>query len=286
MPTSAVSTKVMNFLAASLLASVLFFLGACSEQDDDSPVVATVNGDSIHESEIAAQLEGIPAQLLQGREKQVRQQILDQLIQRTLVLQEADRLNLEDDPDFQKQLHNLYDQLTYNTVIQKKLEEALTDDAIRAAYEATKEQRAFPAVKAAHILVETKKEALDILKVVTPENFTEIAQTKSKGPSAKNGGDLGWFRKESMLPAFAEAAFATAPGTIAKQPVKTQFGWHVIYVEAKNDRFIPPFETVVDALRAEMSQQVVQGYLADLKSKAKIDIKQQETPNEDAASEE
>jgi peptidyl-prolyl cis-trans isomerase C len=282
----AVSSKSVNLIVAGLMMGTALLLGACSEEEDSSPIVATVNDSPIRESEITAQLEGIPAQLLQGREDQVRQQILDQLIQRTLVLQEAERLNLDNDPEFQKQLHNLHDQLTYNTVIQKKLEEALTDDAVHAAYEATKAQRAFPAVKASHILVETKKDAEDILKVVTPKNFAEIAQAKSKGPSAQNGGDLGWFRKESMLPAFAEAAFATAPGTVAKQPVKTQFGWHVIYVEAKNDRFIPPFENVADALQAEMSQQIVQGYLADLKSKANIDIKQQETSNKDAAPQE
>ena len=154
--------------------------------------------------------------------------------------------------------------------MQNKIKEALTKEVVVGAYEKSKASMAYPAVKARHILVKTKKEAEDIIRVATPKNFADLAKEKSVGPSATNGGDLGFFKKEAMVPAFADVAFATKKGSIAKKPVKTQFGWHVIYVEDKNDAYVPPFAQVEAQLRNQLTQAIITGYMNGLKAKANI----------------
>ncbi|MDD9911501.1 MAG: peptidylprolyl isomerase [Alphaproteobacteria bacterium] len=261
-------------LASAVALSVM--LAACGDKDEHGGVAAIVNGSKIYAEDIAGPFATIPAQLLQGREDEIRKQILEQLIQRELIRQEAKRIKLDDNKEFQKQLENARDQLVNNFVLKQKLDETLTDEALRQTYEATKQTRAYPATKARHILVKTEAEAKDLLKVVTPQNFADMAKEKSVGPSAPAGGDLGWFRKEAMIPAFSEVAFGTQRGTIAKDPVQTQFGWHVIYVEDKNDVYVPSFEQVQEQLRAELGHTVVQGYLKELREKAVVSIKEQE----------
>lgn len=258
-----------SWMAATVAVAVL--VGACGDdKGDQGKVLATVNGDKVYEGQVAKQMEGIPAQLLQGREGQVRQQLVDRLVEQKLIEQEAARLDIQDDEAYRQQLDQARKQLQANFVVQKKLDQTLTPEVLRQAYEATKAQRAFPAVKAKHILVATEAEANNLIAVATPDNFTQLAREKSIGPSKDNGGELGWFRREAMVPEFAAVAFGTQVGTVAKRPVKTQFGWHVILVEDRNEAFVPPFEQVAEAMKQELSQQVVQGYLTELRQSATI----------------
>ena len=259
-------------------------LTACSkEENKDSPVIAVVNGTKIHAEQVAGPLATIPANLRQGREAQLRDQVLNQLIQRELVLQAGNEANLKNDDFYKKRMAELAENLLYELTLQKAIDKGLTQELMAQHYEATKQQRAFPAAKARHILVKTEQEAKDIIKVATPENFAELAKEKSEGPSAPNGGDLGWFRKEAMVPAFAEVAFKTKPGTVAQSPVQTQFGWHVVFVENMTDTFVPPIQTVAGQLRQELSQQIAQKYLEDLRASAKITFPQAEANNAEAA---
>ncbi|TKW61756.1 MAG: peptidylprolyl isomerase [Blastochloris viridis] len=259
---------LLAVVAASALA-----LAACGGGDKDEQTGATlasVNGAAVKESRVDEQLSQIPAALMQGREADVKRQILDRVIDQELVAQEAKRLKITSDEEYKKQLALVENQLQANFVIAKKVSETLTTEALKQAYEASKANNTFPAVKASHILVPTESEANALLAQVNKDNFAEMAKKFSKGPSAQQGGELGWFRREAMIPEFASVAFNTPVGTVAKTPVKTQFGWHVILVEDRNDKYTPPFEQMEQQLRQEMSQQVVQGYLADLRKNATI----------------
>lgn len=236
------------------------------------PLVATVNGNPIYESRIAEQLEQIPNDLSKGREAEVRRELLDRVIDQELVAQEAKRLNVESDPEYRKQLKLTTLQLQANAVIARKVAEQLTPSRLRLRYEQIKSNLAFPAVKAKHILVKTEEEALGVIKIATPSNFASLAASVSTGPSAQQGGDLGWFRREAMIPEFAKVAFSTPIGQVAKSPVKTDFGWHVVLVEERNDHYIPPFEQVEPQLRQELAKTVTDNYLADLRKSASIRI--------------
>lgn len=246
-------------------------LAACGEDKGD--VAATVNGEAIYESDINQRMAQLPANLVQGREADIRRQLTESLVQQSLMEQEADKLNVENSDEFKNAMEQAEEQIKARLVIQQKVNAAVTDEAIAAAYEANKSRLAFPAVKARHILVASRQEAEDLIKVANASNFAQLASEKSIGPSKEQGGDLGWFRKEAMIPAFADVAFKTAPGTVASTPVQTQFGWHVVLVEDKNDTFIPPLEAVKEQIRQQLGQEVVAGVMRDLRQSAQVEYK-------------
>ncbi len=130
---------------------------------------------------------------------------------------------------------------------------------------------AFPAVKARHILVATQKDANDIIQIANRGNFAQLASERSIGPSKDQGGDLGWFRKEAMIPAFADVAFKTPVGSVASQPVQTQFGWHVIKLEETRIKEAPALDAVRDELRRQVEQDVVKAHIDALVEKANVD---------------
>ncbi len=262
-----VNMKMMSWgalVAASLL------LAACGKDDDSGKVVATVNGQSIKDGAITQQMAQMPPQMVQGNEATIRRQLLDQLVQQNIIDQEATKANVEADVVYQQQLKQAERQIKAGVLLQRKVDSVLTPDALRQAYESTKAQRAFPAVKARHILVATEAEAKALILAATPQNFAQLAREKSVGPSKDNGGELGWFRREAMTPEFAKVAFNTPAGTVAQAPVQTQFGWHVVLVEERNEKFIPPFEQVAQGIKQELSGQVAQAYLAELRKNAQI----------------
>ena len=115
--------------------------------------------------------------------------------------------------------------------------------------------------------------ALDVIKQLQGgADFATLAKEKSTDPSAKtNGGDLGYFRREAMVPEFAEAAFTIPPGTIGDKPVKSQFGWHVIKVEDRRQS-IPTFEEKEAELRDQLSREIVNALLADVRKGATIEV--------------
>ncbi len=263
--------KINKLIALTGGVALAAMLAACGgEQQSTGATLATVNGMAVKESRITEQLAQIPQTLLQGREAEIRKQLLDRVIDQELVAQEAKRLNVEKDADYQQRLKMLTLQLQADAVMARKISESVTDASIQTAYEARRAQLAFPAVKAKHILVASEAAANAIIAIVTPQNFSELARERSTSPNSSDGGELGWFRREAMIPAFARVAFSTPVGTVAPTPVKTEFGYHVILVEDRNDAYVPPLEQVAGQLREELAQTVVQGYLADLRRAATI----------------
>lgn len=246
-------------------------LAACGE--DKGQVAATVNGEAIYENDINSRMAQLPANLVQGREADIRRQLAESLVQQSLMEQEADKLNVTSEKEFKDAMAQAEEQLKARFVMKKKVDAAVTDEAIAAAYEANKSKMAFPAVKARHILVATQTEAQDLIKVANKSNFAQLATEKSVGPSKEQGGDLGWFRKEAMIPQFADVAFRTPVGQVAQQPVQTQFGWHVVLVEDKNDNFIPPLDAVKEQIRQQLGQEVVAGVISEMRQQAKVEYK-------------
>ena len=254
-----------------LAATLALGLAACGDKSEGTgKTLATVNGQDIRESLVNDQLKQIPANLLQGREANVRQQVLEGIIQQALLKQEAKKENITGQEAYKTQLAAIEAQLQANLLLSQKVSETVTTDKLRQAYEANKAKLAFPAVKAKHVLVPAEAQARDLIKIATPANFSELAKQYSKGPSAESGGELGWFRREAMIPEFAALAFSTPVGTVATTPVKTQFGWHVILVEDRNEQYVPPFEQVEPQLRQELSQSAAQQFLQDLRKKATV----------------
>jgi len=256
----------------TILAATLFsVLMASSAMAAADKVLVYVNDTPIHESDVEKQMDDMPQMLTMGREGEIREALLDRLVQQQLILQQADQLKIDKDPEFKAELEQLRDNLVFNYVISHKLKELVTPEAIQSYYDAHKNEFAYPAVEAAHILVKDEASAEAIIKQLEDgADFAKLAKEQSTGPAASNGGDLGWFGKGLMVQPFEDAAFSLKKGEFTKKPVKTQFGWHVILVKDKNMKYVPPLSEVEDKIRETMGHTVLADYLNDLKSKAKI----------------
>jgi peptidyl-prolyl cis-trans isomerase C len=149
---------------------------------------------------------------------------------------------------------------------------ATTDEAMKKVYEdASKQISGEQEVHARHILVETEEEAKAIEdELKKGADFAELAKKKSKDPGASDGGDLGFFTKDQMVPEFSNVAFALEPGKIS-DPVKSQFGWHIIKVEEKRNRKAPDFEQVKAQIETYVTRKAQADYVAKLRETAKVE---------------
>lgn len=267
--------KLLNrHLIISFFTVTLTFMGVTSVFADET--LAVVNGKNITESMLNtyAKQRGLkdPAKIQASQKKA----LVEEMINRELLYRVALEKNLDKQPDVIADLESAKVNLLAGAAMRKEIESQKipSDNELKAEYEKEKAQHSSHEYKARHILLKTEKEANDVIAQLDKGgDFVKLAKQKSTGPSAKNGGDLGWFRPEQMVPEFAKAAAELKKGTYTKKPVKTQFGWHVIMLEDTRDVASPSFEAVKDQLRMKMLNQKMEQYVASLKSKAKIEMK-------------
>ena len=182
---------------------------------------------------------------------------------------------LDKDPDFQRRAAFLQERALHGEVVEKEVIGKITDQEVRARYD--KEIAARPAVNevhARHILVKTKEEAEAIIKQLNDgADFQKLANEHTTDPSGKsNGGDLGYFGPGQMVPEFEKAAMALEPGSYTKEPVQTQFGWHVIKVEDKRPQQPPPFDQVKDQARSAVMRDKYFALVKEARADAKVEI--------------
>ena len=262
-------------LGAAVALSATFMSATASAEDK---VLAVVNGTPITQSMFEhykrmrlGQRAGHPLTEDQKRK------LLDELINRELIYQDALRAGMDKDPEVQQELeelkHNLYTSMRIRRLLQ---ENPVTEQAMREMYKAQVQEGAGKEYKARHILVKTEAEAKEIIKELRKgADFAQLAKEKSIGPSGKQGGDLGWFSGSQMVKPFADAVAEMKPGEYSRVPVKTQFGWHVIKLEDTRDVQPPSFEQVKGQIETIVQDKTIQDYIQSLKSKAKVEIKAQ-----------
>ena len=212
---------------------------------DEDPVVARVNGVDIRQSDLAFAEEEIGGNMPTIPPEQKRDYLINYLVDVIVLSQAAEKQNLGDRPDVKRRLTFDRSRLLMESLLQEAGKASLSEDAERKVYEeAVKQVKNEEEVHARHILVPTEDEAKAILaQLKGGADFATLAKEKSKDPGAAEGGDLGYFTKEQMVPEFAEVAFKLGKGQLS-DPVKTQFGWHIIKVEDKRVRPTPTFEQV------------------------------------------
>ena len=242
-------------------------------QNADDPVVATVNGASIHRSDVETARSQLPEQYRSLPMERLYQPLLNQLIRSKLLAQQAREEKLQETESHKRRLNLMEDRLLEEALLRRTIDEKVTEEALRARYDKTVKD--FPSkdeVRARHILVKTEDEATAIIKELDGgADFAKLAGEKSIGPSKSQGGDLNYFGRGQMVKEFEEAAFALDSGSYTKQPVQTQFGWHVIKVEDKRKSEPPAFEEAQNAIGEEMSQEVAQDLVEKLTEGAKIE---------------
>jgi peptidyl-prolyl cis-trans isomerase C len=264
-----------RLLLATTALAVLTLAGPARAQDAAAdPVVATVNGAQIHKSDVEAAYATLPEQYRQMPLEAVYDPLLDRVIDSRLLLAEADERNLAEEPEVQAEIAQARDNVLRDSLVEQAIEQGTSEERLRAAYEAMKSQPgfAFEETRASHILLASEAEAQEVLKQIQGgADFATLAKEKSTDPSAKtNAGDLGYFKRDQMVPEFAEAAFTIEPGTVGQTPVKSQFGWHVIKVEDRRQT-VPSFEDKQPELREQLAREIVTALLTDVREGASVE---------------
>ncbi|WP_104749380.1 peptidylprolyl isomerase [Helicobacter cynogastricus] len=225
---------------------------------------------------------------LQEKQKMV---LLDQAISNLLIEREAKKENLEDSPEFKNSLASYKKQLLVEVWVKHRAEaigkEQIPEDQLKQYYDTNKDKFVQQEAQARHILVKTEADARRIIselnkvpKTKVEKEFIKIANRDSIDPNTKNtknGGDLGKFQKSQMTPEFSKAVFELRPGTYTKTPVKTEFGYHVIYLMHKSQPITPTFEqakqSIIGILKEQQFQEYVKGELEKLRKQVVVDIK-------------
>lgn len=237
-----------------------------------NPVVAKVNGEEIKRSDVFNFISGLPDQVRQMPIQTLFPLALEQVVNNRVINSKATGSDLTNDPEVEKLVDQAKGQIVRNVFVERQVTEAITQKKLLKAYEELLDTVGNIAeVKARHILVEDETKAKELVtKLNEGADFATLAKENSTGPSADRGGDLGYFAKNEMVPEFADAAFALDAGSYTKEPVKTQFGWHIIKVEEKRTRPEPEFEAVKPQLEAQLRQQVLADLLEEWQKDAKI----------------
>jgi peptidyl-prolyl cis-trans isomerase C len=269
------------FLAATL-ALLLVAAGPVAAQDKD-PLIAKVNGTEIHQSDLAVAEEEagqLPPMSPDAKKDYLVQFMADMI----LVSKAAEAKKMGDGADFKRKIAFARNKLLMEQLLQSVGKEALTDEAMHKVYdEAVKQLGQEQEVHARHILIraapgdeKASKEAEDKIKAIIVrlkkgEDFAKVASEVTEDPSGKaNGGDLGYFSKEQMVPEFSDIAFKLEKDQIS-EPVKTQFGWHVIKVEDKRVKAVPKFEEVKPQIESYVTRKAQAELVTKLRAEAKIE---------------
>jgi peptidyl-prolyl cis-trans isomerase C len=202
-----------------------------------------------------------------------KEQLVDELVQRELLSQDAKQKNLDKTPEFVERLSEIKNSLLSQADLQEYLKaNAVTDEEIKAEYD-SKMANLGSEYKARHILVKTEAEAKKLIaELEKGADFIALAKKHSIDPMGAEGGDLGWFTADRMVAPFSEAVVALENGKFTKQPVQTQFGWHVILREDSRALTPPPLDAVKEQIRPMLQRQKAQAMIENLRKTGKVEI--------------
>jgi peptidyl-prolyl cis-trans isomerase C len=260
----------------ALLAGALMFsvpLAASAEATAGDQVVAKVDGVEIHQSDIALAEEELGASLPQDATPEARRNyLITHLVDMILLSRAAEEQGLSGSDDFKRRFAAMRTKLLAGLMLRQIAQKSVNEEAMHKVYDdAIKQMGDEQEVRARHILVETEDQAKAIqADLKKGADFAELAKQKSKDPAAADGGDLGYFTKDQMVPEFADVAFKLDKGQIS-DPVKTAFGWHIIKVEDKRKKPVPTYDQVKDQLATVVVQQSQADLVNKLRNQAKIE---------------
>jgi len=236
-------------------------------------VIAKVNGTDITEADVSMALMDLGDSIQQIPETQRHEYAVTYIIDLRLGAKAAREAKLLDDAEFKRRLGYQTDRMLFEEYSAAQAKKAVTDESMRALYaETVKNLKPETEIRASHILVETEDQAKDIVKrIKAGEDFAKLATELSKDPgSGQQGGDLGFFTKERMVPEFSTAAFALAAGQVS-DPVKSQFGYHIIKLVDKREKPVPTYDEVKDQIEQFMFRKNQQETIKALRETGKIE---------------
>lgn len=258
------------------LAAAILVLGApfgwaqvAPAKPADDPVVARVNGKELHRSEVDSAQRSVAAQ----GQQMTTEALIDQMVAGMLITEAGRKAKLADDPEVKRKTMQFEDRVIQQVYISRAVEAGATDAKLHEQYDKfVKEQPAKEEVSARHILVTGEDEAKAVIAELDKgADFATLAKQKSTDPAKDNGGDLGFFSRESMVPEFADAAFKLGKGEYTKVPVHSEFGWHVIKVDDRRTAAPPSFEESKNELTNEVARDIINAKVKALRDGAKVE---------------
>ncbi len=258
---------------ATLAFVFLLGLSAAAQNQIPEATVATVDGIAITYNDISLVEDELMAVYGQLPEEQRFRTLVGYMVNRVLASEAAKKAGLENDADVAKLKAFMERKALQDVYVAKMLMERVREEDVTAYYD--KEIKNGPVeeeLRARHILLDNR-EAADavVADLDTGADFAALAKERSKGPSGPSGGDLGYFNKQSMVPAFSDAAFKLAAGETSP-PVETQFGWHVIRVEDRRSRPVPPLDQVRDQIFQLLISEAQRDIYDEMRAKAAVNF--------------
>lgn len=236
---------------------------------DQSKVVAIVNGATITQNDLDDYRSAHPNPSAQNDKA-----LLEDLVMQKVVYQEALKDKMDQDPKIAREIERSRTNILLSAFVRKTMGNIkVTDEELHAEYDKLKDRMSPPEYKARHILVKDEEQAKKIIAELDKgADFAALAKKYSNDSSAKDGGDLGWFNPRQMVPQFSMAVAKLQKGEYTKEPVQSQFGWHIIKLEDMRQSEPPAFDTMKDRLETMLKQSKTRDYFQTLKGKAKITI--------------
>jgi peptidyl-prolyl cis-trans isomerase C len=261
--------KLLFALFSVLLMGLAFSVSARAAGDNE--VLAEVNGNKITKAMLDRyQLRrGMPSDADPAQQTQA---MIEELINRELIYQDAVKKGLDKNAEVKAEIDNQRVNIIASAMLKQTSEKnVISDEKLKAAYDQHVKQLSNIEFHAKHILLENEKDANDVIaELKKGTDFSELAKSKSTGPSKDSGGDLGWFSPQQMVKPFSDAVAKMKIGEYSQAPVKTQFGWHVIKLEETRQIPPPAFDDLKQQLQMRLQNQGIESYIATLRKKAKI----------------
>ena len=266
------SSSVAKTVLPMLLVGTMAFSSGVFAQEPK--VLAKVGDRTITAADLDQAMGDMAQQFQSFPEAERRARALDSLIDINVLAIQAEKEGLQNEIDIQRRIELLRARTLHNGYFQKKIQPGITEEAMKARFEEESAKvKAQQEVSARHILVKTEEEAKAIIKdLEAGKDFIELAKAKSTGPSGSNGGDLGFFGPGRMVPAFEQAAFKLEKGAFTKEPVKTQFGFHIIRVDDKRDQPKPTYDQSKPQIRQLMLTEAYGKAIEKIRSDVGIEL--------------
>ncbi|MGA9854176.1 MAG: peptidylprolyl isomerase [Gammaproteobacteria bacterium] len=262
--------SILLMLAVAILAAC----GGGQSTPDTSTVLATVNGVPITNDMFRAYVRSLAGGQEPELDAQKHALVLNRLIDMEVLAQQAEKSDLGKDPKVVADLKIQKTGLMANQLVQQYLaQHPVTDDQVKAEYDQRTKAMPGTEYRARHILVASEQQAKDIINQLNHgANFATLAKKYSTDGSKSQGGELGWFSPDQMVPAFSQAVARLKKGEYTKQPVHTQFGWHVIQLEDTRSMPPPSLASVQEQLKNSLEGKEVEAYVDQLRKSAQVDM--------------
>tara|TARA_Y100001970_G_scaffold289291_1_gene419176 strand:- start:3479 stop:4330 length:852 start_codon:yes stop_codon:yes gene_type:complete len=262
--------KIISLILSLTLISIIFIKSA---QTQDIPIVANVNKEKISLETMIHAMNELPTEIQSQPFMSYYEELLERVIDIKLIAQEGKKINLEEEPSVKAAIDFVTEKVLMQAFLSKYVQKNISEESVKASYnnyiadETSREE-----IKASHILLDTQNEAVEVIKMLNNgDDFAEVAKNKSTGPSGPSGGDLGWFKRGQMVPPFENAAFSLGQNEISQNPIRTQFGWHVIKVFDKRIPQAPSYENMKNNLIQDLERKIVSKKIQDLRNNASIE---------------